>query len=369
MLLLHSPVEIHLRGRGQTLLDADDVVLASRGGEDPPRPTPACALRVGDFVGIEYGGVWAEASPPLPRQFDRDLYGSEKPITIPESMSTELAFLLGAYLSEGHTTRRTWTVVVTNSVDSVLERVQAAWLDIFGLQARISRQPGKCPGVVVASKRLVQWMDQLGCGSRARDKAVPEIINWSTREEVLAFLQGSALDAYTTHTSPSSKWAICLESAHAIAQLQDLLTRLGVANSQIAKWNKAYEKHYYELYAAGPWGQDLCKLVPFLEPDKQARALDYRALTFRSRHSDVIPGISGPQLYALVPRGVNGRNGKGTGRQALNHLNDPRSTHVTRASVIRAKNRGANLPGWLDEALTTDIRFVPVIVAGRSPRD
>ncbi|HET7736897.1 MAG TPA: LAGLIDADG family homing endonuclease [Nocardioidaceae bacterium] len=361
MILLQPPVEIYLRGRGQRVLDADDFVLASRGGASPPRVTPADALRVGDFVGVEYGAEWAVASPPLPRQFERDLYGSEKQITIPDTMSAELAFLLGAYLSEGHTTRRTWTVVITNSVETVLERVQAAWFDIFGLQARITRQPGKCPGVVVSSKRLVQWLSQLGCGSRASDKAVPEVINWSTREEVLAFLQGAALDAYTTHANASSKWAICLESAQAISQLQDLLTRLGIVNSQIAKWNKKYLKHYHELYAAGPWGQDLCHLVPFLEPDKKARALDYCELTFQSRSRDVIPGITGPELRSLVPRGRNGRGGKGTGRQALNHLQDPRTRHVTRLSVQRAQQSGAQLPPWLEGVLLSGTRFVPIV--------
>ena len=52
-------------------------------------------------------------------------------------MTEELAFLLGAYAAEGHTTRSNWTISITNSVPEVLERVRQAWQDLFGLQARI----------------------------------------------------------------------------------------------------------------------------------------------------------------------------------------------------------------------------------------
>lgn len=306
----NEPVEVQLRGRGVTRFDGDDLVLASRAGQDPPRPTIAANLRVGDYVGIEYGGIWASESPPLPRLDDRPLHGSEKHVNVPDTLSTELAFLLGAYLAEGHTTHSNWSVIVTNSVESVLQRVQAAWRDIFGLEARITRQRDRCPGVVVSSKRLVEWMTMLGCGHRASNKAVPEVIRRASRPDVLAFVQGAALDAYTT--SPrGAKWAICLDSEQAITQLQELVTRLGVVNNQIAKTNKVYDKTYYELYAAGPWGQDLCRLVPFLEPDKQARALQYLEVPFRSRHSDVIPGITGPELYASCLEAATVARGRG----------------------------------------------------------
>ena len=62
-------------------------------------------------------------------------------------MTEELAFLLGAYAAEGHTSRSNWTITITNSVDSVLERVVAAWQSEFGVTARIARDPGKCPAV------------------------------------------------------------------------------------------------------------------------------------------------------------------------------------------------------------------------------
>ncbi len=47
---------------------------------------------------------------------------------------------------------------------------------------------------------------------------------------------------------------------------------LGIANAQVPKLNRMKQKTYYELYAAGPWGQKMCRLVPFMEPDKAASA-------------------------------------------------------------------------------------------------
>lgn len=299
----------------------------------------------------------------MPALIDRPLFGSEKHILVPRQMTTELAFLLGAYLSEGHTTRSNWSVILTNSVEDVLLRAQRAWKSEFGISARITRQPGRCTGLVASSKRLVEYMESLGCGGRASNKQVPQVILDGSREHALAFLQGAALDAYVSYTH-AAKWAICLESEAAIRELQDLVTRLGVVNAQIPKYNRIYDKTYFELYAAGAQGQALCRLVPFMEPDKQRRAEEYLAKQYGPSTADVIPGLDGPSLYAMVPAGKCGRNGRGTGRQGLRHLCDPRTTRVTRASVIRASEHKAELPGWLEMVLAQNIRFSPVTTIG-----
>lgn len=274
---------------------------------------------------------------------------------------------LGAYFSEGHTNLSNWTVVITNSVDRVLEQVQRACFATFGLPGRIVHRADKCPGFVVASKRLVEFLTLLGCGGRASEKRVPEVIAGSTREHVIRFLQGAALDAYTCcGTLP--RWAICLDSHAGIDDLQDLVTCLGIPNAQIAKWNKDYQKHYYELYASGRDGQVLSQLVPFLEPYKEVRAQEFRKLTSVGRDwSDVIPGLRGTELYDLIPRGQSGRNGVGTGRQRFRYLRDARTRHITRASVLRAAEAGAVLPPWLEHLVESTKRFYPVIGVGDLP--
>lgn len=356
---MDRPLLITARGRGTRPWAPDAEVLVSGGGEEQPRSIPAAEVRVGDWIGIRYGGPWPSAGPRMPPPDHRRRRGSEKSILYPEELTTELAFLLGAYLSEGHTTRSNWSVIITNSVMSVLERVEQAWLDIFGLKARITRQPGRCTGVVVSSKRLIEYMEVLGCGSRAANKQVPRLVMNAGRRESLAFLQGAVLDAYTTHQY-AAKWAICLESHRAIDELQDLLTRLGVVNAQIPKWNGSMQKYYFELYAAGRQGQTLCELVPFLEPEKHAAAQRYLARTFGPSATDVVPGLSGSDLYRLIPPGRSGANGRGTGRQRFRHLCDARTRHVTRSSLERVAQVGAGLPDWLRVVIEDDVHFTEV---------
>lgn len=275
-------------------------------------------------------------------------------------MNADLAFLLGAYLAEGHTTRSNWSVILTNSVEDVLLKAQQAWWDVFGLRARITRQPDRCMGLVVSSKRLVEFMDLLGCGSRASNKTVPKSVMDGQRADALAFLQGAALDAYVTHTR-AAKWGICLESHEAIDGLQDLVTRLGVVNAQIPKYNRTYEKTYFELYAAGAQGQTLCREAPFLEPDKFARAEEYLSKAYGPGANDVIPGLDGQSLYESVPPGRSGRNGRGTGRQALTHLCDSRTRMVSRRSAERAREAGAVLPPWAQQILSEGTHFAPIV--------
>lgn len=256
-------------------------LLVSREGLRPPAFADVGDVKPGDCIGVSYRCSWPTNPSAIPRAAETPLRGSEKAIRIPAQMTADLALFLGCYLSEGHTTRSNWSVILTNSVDSVLYEAQRAIHRTFGLEARITHQPGRCAGLVTSSKRLVEFMDALGCGSRAANKTVPAVIAGGTREHALRFLQGAALDAYTTHTY-AGKWAICLESREAIDGLQDLLTRLGIVNAQVPKFNKQVQKTYHELYAAGPWGQNLSAMVPFLEPYKLARAAEYQQLVYRT---------------------------------------------------------------------------------------
>ena len=319
-------------------------------------------IQPGDHVAIQYGAeLWAATPASL-----RDIrisrpYGSQKPVVLPEEMTAELAFLLGAYAAEGHTTRSNWTVTITNSVPEVLERVRDAWQNVFGLAARITEQPGKCPGVVVSSKCVVEFMAALGCGSRSSDKRIPDAVLRSPREMVLAFLQGLALDAYVV-TGNAAKWAICLDSAPLLDDLQAVMTNLGVMHSRIAKHNKEYDKSYDEVYAAGLQGQLMCSLVPFPEPDKAERAARYLAQRCSAGTSDVVPGISGRDLYDLIPAGVRGSLTDPGWRPTFGFLLDPRTQHVTRRTLERVSTLpGVQLPAWLRQIIDGNLHFSPVV--------
>jgi ribonucleoside-diphosphate reductase alpha chain len=318
-------------------------------------------IEEGDAVAIQYGAErWASTPQSLREITVSAPYGCQKDVRLPGEMSTELAFLLGAYASEGHTTRSNWTITITNSVPGVLQRVREAWLTVFGLQARTTAQPGKCAGVVVSSKAVVEFMSALGCGTRSSDKRIPDAVLRSPREMVLAFLQGLALDAYVS-TAGCPKWAICLDSALLLDDLQAVMTNLGVLHSRITKHNKEYDKAYDEVYAAGLQGQLMASLVPFLEPDKAAKVAQYLRRDCKSGTADVVPGITGRELFELIPLGRHGAQHARSWRNGFTFLRDPRTQQVTRRTLERVSTLpGVQLPAWLRQVIEGNLHFSPV---------
>ncbi|MBI4400298.1 MAG: hypothetical protein HY581_01555, partial [Nitrospirae bacterium] len=318
-------------------------------------------IQAGDYVALQYGSdLWSA----LPARFGdfrpSPSYGCQKDVTIPVEMSEELAFLLGAYVAEGHVTRATWTVTITNSVDSVLERVAAAWRSLFGIEPRIVRQAGKCPNVTVASKTIVECFEYLGCGEQASQKRVPDAILRSPKSMVLAFLQGLFLDAYVAWMGSSPKFAICLDSGGLLDDLQAVLTNLGIVHSRISKWNQEMGKSYGEVYACGEEAKRLLRMVSFLEPHKVARAADALEAEPHQSTADIVPGIAPRELYDLIPEGKSGRGGYGC-RSEFSFLCDPRTKHLSRRTLERvARVSGVRLPEWLETVLRDRLHFSPV---------
>jgi len=328
-------------------------------GADGPRWRYLDEIEPGEYVAVQYG---AELWSALPARFDdhRPIapHGSQTSVTLPSQMTEELAFLLGAFVSEGHINRSNWTVVITNSVRDVLERVRAAWRQEFGVEARILEQPGKCPGVVLASKGVVEFLDYLGCGRRASEKRIPDAVLRSPRPMVLAFLRGLHLDAYAAVTG-MKKLALCVDSPALLDDYQAVLTNLGIVHGRIRKYNREYDKTYDEVYATGEHAGRLAQLVPFLEPEKAARA--ERLPLTRSPHStsDIVPGVTGRELYDLLPSG--GYPGGLPKSIYWRFLLDARTTRVSRGTLARwADAKGVELPAWLQSVLDDGLHFSPV---------
>lgn len=321
-------------------------------------------LLPGDWVGLTYGdGLSALPQALLPVSLPA-AHGSQKRVTLPFVMDADLALLLGMYASEGHTSPSNYTIVITNGEDVVLERCVQLWQSCFGLKARVTHQRARCPGVEVSSKTVVEFMSVLGCGSRASDKRIPEAVMRSSESVVLSFLQGLALDAYTSSTGPYSKWAICLDSPDLLDDLQDLLRRLGRLSGRISKYNRVYDKSYDEVFLSGREAQELVALVPFLEPGKQPSALRLLARDVGERRNgaDVVPLVHGSVLYAEIPKGHSGKNGQGTGVAVRwRSLCDKRTVWPSRHIVQRIADAGHRLPSDVQRVLDESLHFSPVV--------
>ena len=320
----------------------------------------------GEYVANQYSSdMWSA----IPARFDdftpSRRYGSQKSVRIPKEMTDELAFLLGAYVAEGNITRANWTIHITNADEGVLERISAAWQSLFEVAAPIRRPEDRCWSVEVSSKEIVEFLDYLGCGDTSYDKRIPDAVLRSPRSTVLEFLSGLFLDGYTT-IATAPKMAICVASSALMDDLQAVLTNLGVLHSRVEKYNKDYERTYYEVYAAGSEAQRLARLVPFAEEDKAARASELLALEFHPNRNtaDVIPGLAPHDLYEMIPAGKSGRNGYGE-RSRFSFLGDPRTRHVTWRTLARvAMLPEVELPEWLHRIITDDLHFSPVTAVG-----
>jgi adenosylcobalamin-dependent ribonucleoside-diphosphate reductase len=321
-----------------------------------------CELQAGEFVATQYADdLWSAR----PYHFDgftpRPAYGSQQPINIPCQMSDQLAFFLGAFAAEGHITRPTHTVRIANADETVIDKLVSDIRDLFGREARIERCKDRCPSIDVSSKRLVEFLDYLGCGSRASNKRIPDAVLRSPRSMVLSFLEGLCLDAYIS-LHGSAKWAICVDSPGLLDDLQAILTNLGIVHGRVRKHNAAYDKSFDEVYAGGREAQKLVSLLNFVEPHKALRAVEVRSRSFAQSTSDVVPGITGNELYELMPAGRSGRSGKGTSKSRLfRYLVDPRTRNVSRSSLERvALLDDVELPEWLDVVLERNLHFSPV---------
>lgn len=173
---------------------------------------------------------------------------------------------------------------------------------------------------------------------------------------VLSFLSGLALDAYTS-MSRGPRWGICLDSPLLLDDIQLCLRRLGVVSNRIEKWNPHYNKYFGEVLVHGQQAQRLLALVPFLEPEKQQRALELSGRTYAQSPWDVVPLASGPELYSRIPSGRTGRNSSRRIRTPLSFLNDPRTTSVSRRTVERLAAMGVDLPGDVQRVLDEGLHF------------
>jgi ribonucleoside-diphosphate reductase alpha chain len=318
-------------------------------------------LEPGDRVAVQYGDdLWAS----VPARFDDFLastrYGSQKAVTVPAQMTRDLAFFLGAYAAEGHVARSNWTIRIANADEEVLARLANLAEHIFGVTPRIARSEGKCPSLDLSSKTLVEFFDYLGTGSRASDKRFPDAVLRSPRDMVLAFLEGLSLDSYLA--SSVCKWAICLASDDMLDDLQAVLTNLGIVHGRISKRNAEYDTYFDEVYVGGRHAQRLVTQLDFPERHKRLRATEILAESPAQSAMDVVPGISGRQLYDLLPVGRSGRSGAGSGyRGRMRHLVDPRTREVSRESLERvATVPGIEVDDWLQVVLDRNLHFSSV---------
>lgn len=118
--------------------------------------------------------------------------------TLPETLTENLAELLGMYMADGsiHTSNGTKTIRVSNSSEQVLSRVVELFENIFSVKAVIVRPKERVPYVTVTSVGLVTWLEEtFDIKKGAIGKNVPNLVMESTEEVQKAFIKGLTLDS------------------------------------------------------------------------------------------------------------------------------------------------------------------------------
>lgn len=354
-----------VRLKNGSLIRPKDLVLVARDGHLVE--TRGADLSPGDWVGLPYGEGFPTQPVTLPDFALEPDYGNQNRVGVPQVLDEDLALLLGMYASEGHTSLSNYSIIITNSEDVVLERCADLWDRCFGLKARIARPRDRCPAVVANSKTVTRIFAALDCGTRASNKRIPWAVMGTSLTVVQAFLQGLALDAYTSTTGQGAKWAICVDAPLLLDDLQLLLRWWGIRSGRIGKYNRIYGKTYDEVFVCGTEAQRLVAAVPFLEPTKAPSAARLLEMTFDQcrNGADVIPLVHGSVLYAGIPKGRGGKNGVGSGVAVKwRSLTDKRTVWPSRYLVQRLAGEGHSLPADVQRVLEDDLQFSLVAVCG-----
>jgi hypothetical protein len=195
------------------------------------------------------------------------------------------------------------------------------------------------------SPAAVELLEHL-CRPEGRfGEGVPDAVLRSPREMVLAFLQG-LLQGAQVSGEKLYKWAFSTKSAQLAEDLQAVLGNLGVVTGRAGEEGS-------EIHATGEAARLMVELVPFLDPGKQASALLVSGRPFPPEVTDLVPGISGPELLALAGRSLPGArlaSSAGQGANGVSHR------LLQRVAAIA----GAALPGWLRAVLDLNLHFSPV---------
>ncbi len=195
-------------------------------------------------------------TPPNPRKLVGDR--SSNPVSIPESVSEELAEFLGYYISEGYI-REKGTVVFTNEDEQLLDRFTVLAKTLFSLDGIREIQKGKVPNVLLHSRVLVQFLEYLDTGENAFSKKIPEIILKSSDSVVSSlltsyFIGDGSFSRESVEFSTASKWLS--------VQLSYVLTRFGIINTRSVK--NVNENEYHRIYVRGK--TNVSKLSRLMKP-------------------------------------------------------------------------------------------------------
>ncbi|HZX44368.1 MAG TPA: DNA gyrase subunit A [Candidatus Nanoarchaeia archaeon] len=191
----------------------------------------------GDIVVLSRGnGHFSKSSLKLNPFFPKE--GFKNQIDLPKKMNDDLAFLLGALVSEGSFHNK--QILFNNKDITFYDKVKSLIFNQFeGIQIYERQVKGSCTELSIYEQKVVKFLKNIGLVEERSDKKeIPFSILQSSKENIIHFLQalfeGDGSVVYKTdkrHNGKSIELTYNSKSLTLINQLKVLLLNLGIVTT------------------------------------------------------------------------------------------------------------------------------------------
>lgn len=240
-------------------------------------------MKVGDLCVLKFGSsVHGDltALPPM-NQFGETSY---KPLSLPATLTPEIARLLGYYVSEGYSVKSNMTFYTSfgfgRQDDDMIRDVEHCLRAVAGSRVR-SAEDERSYRLYVTSKDLYDWWRWLRCGTSSADKQIPPCVlaaPWPIKREFLrAYFAG---DGSVSKSSGAIK--ATSKSELLIRQLQGELINVGIACGVSSHENPEYGTYWSIQVSSKRYVARFAEIVGFSCERKQAAATDAEGRTDHS---------------------------------------------------------------------------------------
>ncbi len=194
-------------------------------------------VKKGDYVVLNRNAsIFSSKSCNLKKFYPKKGYRND--VNLPDEMSNDLAFILGALVSEGSFHKK--QILFNNKDKDFYNKVRLSIKRIFkGIQIYERDVRGGCRELSVYEQKVVQFFENIGLKNAASgDKRIPFSVLESKKQHIAAFLKGlfegdGSVNVNTDkrHGGKSIELAYHSKSKKLISQLKTLLLQFGIATA------------------------------------------------------------------------------------------------------------------------------------------
>ena len=170
-----------------------------------------------------------------PHRFEPIPSRGHKPITLPESSSEDLLWLLGVYVGDGYMDHNRVYFAVPPE-DAAHERLIGLLRSLFAVEPEVYRNT-----VRINSVQLVDWLTSIGLTGNAHEKRVPRWVYTLPKAQRKAFIDGYiAADGYMRENHKNL--SITSANRELLEDVKSLAISCGMNPRKISRWSRREKK-------------------------------------------------------------------------------------------------------------------------------